>query len=967
MDEDRLRDLANSIADRKFVDWERAEEETENEEQKAVVRALREISGIAVAHQSWHESLTSPIHQGESSSGQWGGLVLLEKVGEGSFGEVFRARDPQLDREVALKLLREDATGGEEGSAVIEEGRLLARIRHPNVATVYGADRREGRVGLWMEFLHGQTLSALVREQGPFGAREAVLVGLDLCRALAAVHAQGILHRDIKAQNVMRETGGRIVLMDFGVGRDLRRDDRPDRSLSGTPLYLAPELLAGNTSSVRSDIYSLGVLLFYMVSGMFPVRGHGLQELRRAHEQGDVLLLRDLRPDLPDSFIRAVDRALASDPERRYASAGAFEQALQGILQDKSPGASAAPRQWSRRSLVAAVAVLLLTGLGLWVWKARERPGPMTGSRMILVADFENRTGQAVFEPTVRHLTSIALSQSPNIRVFSPEKVAGALKKMRQPSSTRLTPDKAQDLCIRQRIPFWISGEIVRSEPGFTLTISAASAQNGEVVAVQTVSFRDSSELIRAVGDAAVGLRRQLGEPEVLIQQNQRPLEQVTTSSLEALYRFSQALDLHAAGNIELAIKALEIAVHMDSQFGMAYSRLALYTGGTGDYQESFQAAERAYALRDRVSEREAYQISATYHLNCMQYEEALKDFQQAVILDPDDSDSYRQIALLHANLGEPQAGIEPARKARDLPPPSVINDGVLALLLAQSGHPDEALNEVQSARKRFGNDTYLHWPEGIAWQIKGDGQKARTAFKALSEGANTYDSHARLLLAQSLMLDGQIREAEAVLDSGSGMDNRLHFDRNEAMRNLLLAKIHVLQGQTGSAEQDLQRIEELADLPMNLKMLRLAGVVATEMGSLERADRILSRVERLRNRYPSALSRGAAAQIRGVIESARGDFAKARQNLNEARRSWEDVTLLQSQARLWLAQGRCNEAELILKEILTRHSRMIGDFFTPWIYGREVRQELGTCHTPTGNSVNVSVPVSRCRRSAQT
>ena len=946
MDDDRLLALAASVSDGEAVDWEKAEQEAEDDEQRKVVRALRDLSSIAKVHQSWHESLPSLSNRGKPLPKRWGSLVLLEKVGEGSFGEVFRARDLQLDREVALKLLHEGSADGEEGSTVIEEGRLLARVRHPNVATIYGADRREDRIGLWMEFLQGRTLSAVVREQGPFGAREAVLVGMDLCRALAAVHAEGILHRDIKAQNVMRETGGRIVLMDFGVGRDLRRDATPDSSLSGTPLYLAPEVLAGNPSSVRSDIYSLGVLLFYLTTGTFPVRGNCLDELCQAHEQGYVQLLRDLRPDLPDSFVRVIDRALAKDPERRYASVGALEQGLQKVLQNEAPESPSQRRLWSPWLLAAALmAVILLTGLGLWGWNAREHPDLTTRSRAVLVADFENRTEEAVFEPTVRHLISIALSQSPHFRVLPHERVAEALKRMRRPPSVRLTPETAQELCLREGIPFWISGEIVRSKLGFTLTVSAVDAQDGRVVAVQTLSLQEPSGLIRAVGEVVVSLRRHLGEPEALIQQNQRPLEQVTTSSLDALYRFSQALDLHAAGNIELAIKALEAAVRMDPQFAMAYSRLALYTGGTGDYQESFQAAERAYALRDRVSERESYRISATYHLNCMQYEEALKYYQQAILLDPEDSDSYRQIALLHANLGEPQAGIESARKARDLPPASVINEGVVSLLLAQAEHPEEALRDLRSARKRFGNETYLYWPEGIAWQIKGDGQRARAAFKALSEGATTYDSHARLLLAQSLMLGGQVREAEAVLSSGSSMDNRLHFDRNEAMRNLLLVKVHVLQGENEAAEQDLQRVEELADLPMNLKMLRLAGVVAAEIGSLERADRLLRRVEHIRDLYPSALSRGAAAQIRGAIETTRGDFARARQSLDEAHRSWEDVSLLHSQAHLWLTQGRCGEAVPILEQVLVNRSRMIGDFFTPWIYGTEAHQGLEECH----------------------
>jgi len=191
---------------------------------------------------------------------RWGQLVLLDKVGEGAFGEVYRAWDVVLEREVALKLMR----AADEDPALLREARMLARLRHPNVVTVYGADRHDGRSGVWMDFIEGETLAAIVEDRGSFGALEALLVGLDVCGALAAAHQSGLLHRDIKAQNVMRERGGRIVLMDFGLGHETAAGEPSD--FGGTPLYMAPELLEGGPATVRCDLYAVGVLLFHLVT-----------------------------------------------------------------------------------------------------------------------------------------------------------------------------------------------------------------------------------------------------------------------------------------------------------------------------------------------------------------------------------------------------------------------------------------------------------------------------------------------------------------------------------------------------------------------------------------------------------------------------------------------------------------------------------------------------------------------------
>jgi serine/threonine-protein kinase len=372
--------LAQAVADGGTPDWEEAEESTHPADLPRL-RALRSIAEIVRAHRrldgfrdSWAEEPGAPP--------RWEHLELLERIGGGAYGDVYRARDPHLDREVALKLLhagQEPASSG--GRSAVEEGRLLAKVRHPHVATVYGADRRGGRVGLWMELIRGRDLRRIVTDNGPFGPREAALVGVDLCRAAAAVHARGILHRDIKAQNVMREEGGRIVLMDFGIGRELQRRPEPGEPPSGTPLYLAPEVLEGAPASVQSDVYSLGVLLFFLVTGTFPVEGRSLDELRRAHREGKRRLLRDARPELPEGLVTVIERALAAEPEARPSSMGQLERALLGALESDTAEIADVPaspgfrrRRWLRVGLGLLLVLALAAGFhGVFYPKALSR------------------------------------------------------------------------------------------------------------------------------------------------------------------------------------------------------------------------------------------------------------------------------------------------------------------------------------------------------------------------------------------------------------------------------------------------------------------------------------------------------------------------------------------------------------------------------------------------------------------
>lgn len=269
---------------------------------------------------------SGPIDIGAPPGKQWGNFELIKKVGEGTFGEVFLARDLWLGHDVALKLLKANIT---DRARMLQEARMLVRVRHINVVMVHGADVHGGRLGFWMDFIEGSTLHDSIRREGPRSASEAIAWGQDLCRALAAVHNAGIVHRDVKAQNVMRRAhDGRLVLMDFGAGELLGMPRAGPTA--GTPLYLAPELMRGAEASRRSDIYALGVLLFYLVSRKFPVQASTWEELMAAHERRERVRLEDLRPDMPSAFVDVVERALRPDPTQRYASAGEMLAAMRG-------------------------------------------------------------------------------------------------------------------------------------------------------------------------------------------------------------------------------------------------------------------------------------------------------------------------------------------------------------------------------------------------------------------------------------------------------------------------------------------------------------------------------------------------------------------------------------------------------------------------------------------------------------
>jgi eukaryotic-like serine/threonine-protein kinase len=344
--EDPLEKLAARIADDEPVDWRAAGNDKANAD--PIIAGMRELEQVMQGFR--HAQISNGKDTPRVSRFKFGSLTVIEPLGSGSQGEVWRAYDPLLDLQVALKLRKIES--GVLSHQFLEEARHLARVRQANIVSVYGAAVHDGRAGIWTELIRGTSLAELLARHGPFPIEDVRAIGVDLCHALAAVHRHGLVHGDIKLENVMRDVSGRIVLMDFGAARE---QDRAQSSVvSGSLHYLAPEVLRGASPSVSSDLYALGVLLFRLLTGEYPYRVATLADLLHAHDAQTRVSLADARKDVPSWLIRAIDAALSTDPARRPASAIAFAATL----------VVPAPRRvWPA---VAAAGIVVVAAAAVW-------------------------------------------------------------------------------------------------------------------------------------------------------------------------------------------------------------------------------------------------------------------------------------------------------------------------------------------------------------------------------------------------------------------------------------------------------------------------------------------------------------------------------------------------------------------------------------------------------------------------
>ena len=431
--EEPLEDLAGKVLEGVPVDWDLAETKTAGASQGGTLHALRDLERIASASRNLQRRLDAKQPE------QWGHLTILELASAGNSGEIWRAWDVWLEREVALKFLFPASEEGDD-TALLDEARALARVRHPGVVDVYGIGEHGGRIGMWMELLVGSTLEAEVERRGPLPPHEVAEIGLELCRALEAIGAAGLVHRDIKPANIVRESNGRIVLTDFGLGQRRGIPDREPWRSSGTPVFMSPERLAGEPATPRSDLYALGITLRWALTGRCPFRARTLEELRAEVASGPGTSLRAERPDAPAALIAVIDRAMAPRAEDRFVGAAQMAEGLEQVL--RTPEAKR--RQWRIAASVAS-AILVVGAGALFLSRFSGQLGTSPPVRFAVAAP------QGLRIPDDR--VDVAVSPNGRLLVFAAMDSAGVQRLWLRPlESLTARPLEGTELAVN---PFW--------------------------------------------------------------------------------------------------------------------------------------------------------------------------------------------------------------------------------------------------------------------------------------------------------------------------------------------------------------------------------------------------------------------------------------------------------------------------------------------------------------------------------
>ncbi|HEX6179022.1 MAG TPA: protein kinase, partial [Thermoanaerobaculia bacterium] len=611
-------------------------------------------------------------------------------LGRGGMGAVYRVHDNELNRDVALKLIRPELDDPNLMERFKREIALSSLVTHRNVLRVYDLGENDGVKYLTMQLVEGEDLATIMRRERPVPVDRAVRIFRQICEGLAAAHEQGVLHRDLKPANVMVGRDDHVYLTDFGLARTT---DQPGLTASGaivgTPDYMSPEQVKGEKLDARSDIYSLGVLLFQVLTGQLPFQGRSTYEVMIERVQHDAPRPSAINPRIPPNVARVVERCLAMRPDARY-------QSVNEIIEDLG-GAVAPRRMRSRRALlIGAVAAIVLLGLGgmiasLFVRSAAPQQAAEQKPVSVLVADLENRSGDAIFDETLEPILSIGLEGARFVTTYNRAQARRAADQVK-PGATSLDESVARLVGMREGVQVVVAGTLQREDDAYRLTTRAIETATGKELGRADEVAKDREAVLKVTGTIAKKLRIILGDAP----SEELASETFTAASLESAREYAKGQELQWEGKFEEAIARYAAATKLDPTMGRAYAGMAAMYANLGDREQAEKHYKLAMQHIDRMMDREKYRTRGGYYLLMRNHDKAIEEYRELARQFPADTAAINNLALGLFYKRDMKRAMEEGRRPVEIYPKNVLYRNNLALYAMYAGEFDTAMAEAR-------------------------------------------------------------------------------------------------------------------------------------------------------------------------------------------------------------------------------------------------------------------------------